>query len=553
MKKILITPLVLILITIPTLFPYFNSKFFYTQDYIFIARLQQMNSALFSGQFPVRWAPDLRYGEPLYNFYAPLPYYVGSLIHLLGFNYIFGEKNSFIWVAKILFILSSLLSAFAMYLLANKLFGKRAGLLAAVLYTYAPYRAVDMYVRGALSETWAFIFFPLIFYCSLLISKKANIKNISLLALSLAGLFLTHNVTTLMFLPFLFIWWIYLAFKEKKWLLFLDFFKGSLLGFGLGAFFLLPATFERSFIQTKYLIVGYFNFRAHFVAFKQLFSQFWGYGSSVWGLEDGLSFQVGLANFAVFIIAIILGIIYRKDKKTLILVIIFTISFILSLFLQHNKSAFVWEAIPLMAFIQFPWRFLGIAIFIAALMGGLVGYYLKDRLFLLYFVLIAFTIFSALPYFKPKEYADDSFFDKFLSVESMQKGVDLTKDYLPIWVQNTDADRFDIPRSEKGEIKVSNLIKNSDTLKFSVEVPAEDLIEVPITYFPGWTVRANNQIIPQSQTTEMGLVRFKLPEGNYNILVEFKDTLIRQFGNIISLISFLTIFLLLVIKKYKLR
>ena len=158
MKKTFIISVVLVLLTLPTLLPYFNIKFFYTQDYIFIARLQQMSTVLFSGQFPVRWAPDLRYGEPIFNFYAPLPYYIGALVHFLGFD--------FIWTAKILFMLSAVLSAAAMYILVNHLFGKKAGLLAAVLYTYAPYKAVDMYVRGALSETWAFIFFSFIFFSS---------------------------------------------------------------------------------------------------------------------------------------------------------------------------------------------------------------------------------------------------------------------------------------------------------------------------------------------------------------------------------------------------
>src|SRR3989339_445959 len=147
MKKFIQPVLILILITLPTILPFLNSRFFYTQDYIFIARLQQMSTALFSGQFPVRWAPDLRYGEPIFNFYAPLPYYIGAVINFLGFD--------IIWTAKILFILGSFLSAGAMFLLGKKLFGEKAGILAAVLYTYAPYKALDMYVRGSLSETWA--------------------------------------------------------------------------------------------------------------------------------------------------------------------------------------------------------------------------------------------------------------------------------------------------------------------------------------------------------------------------------------------------------------
>lgn len=541
MRKIILPILFLVLITLPTLLPFFNSRFFYTQDYIFIARLSQMSTALSSGDFPIRWAPDLRYGEPIFNYYAPLPYYLGSFIHLLGFN--------FIWVAKILFMLSTFFSAVTMYIFASKLFGKKAGIFSAVLYTYAPYRAVDMYVRGSLSETWAFVFFPLIFYASYLIAKKWSFFNIGLLALSLAGLFLTHNVTTLMFLPFLVFWWIYLIISEKRWEIIIPLIVAFLLGFGLSASFLLPASFERDFIQTKYLTVGYFNFRAHFVAVKQFFSTFWGYGSSLWGPVDGLSFQVGLVNWAVLGLAGILTIILRKERKLLSLVLFLGMSFALSIFLQHNKSGFIWEAIPIMAFIQFPWRFLAISIFIVSILGAAVMPYLKNKFSIIYFLLIAAAIASTYLYFKPEKYVDDSFFDKFLNIEKMQKGIDLTKDYLPIWVQTIDAPPLNYPESTDGKIEVSKFEKRGAKALAQINVLTDSTIEVPITYFPDWTVWANSKIVDLEKPLERGLIRFKLPTGNYEVKFELKDTPVRILGNTISLISLLSLTLLLVLKK----
>lgn len=542
MKKKLIVALILFLITLPTFLPFFNSRFFYTQDHIFIARLNQMSAALSDGQFPVRWAPDLRYGEPLFNFYAPLPYYVGALIHLLGFN--------FIWVAKILFILSTFLSAFTMYILADKLFGRRAAILSAILYTYAPYRAVDIYVRGALSETWAFIFFPLVFYTSWLISKKITTLNVLFLALSLAGLFLTHNVTALMFMPFLFLWWSYLIIKEKKGILILYMAVAALLALGLSASFILPASFERDLIQTKYLTVGYFNFRAHFVAVKQFFYLFWGYGSSLWGPEDGLSFQVGLVNWLTLMLAGLMAILIRKDRKLLGMLLILGVGFIFSVFLQHNKSSFIWEAIPLMAFIQFPWRFLGISIFLISMVGALITPYLRGKFSIAYFLLIIAAILSTFVYFRPKEYVDDNFFDKFLNKEKMRQGIDLTKDYLPIWVKTVDAPLLNYPQAESGEIGVDSFEKGSTQALANMTVLKDSIIEVPITYFPNWQVIANNKNIPLEEPNGKGLIRFKLPVGKYQVKFEFGDTPVRVAGNLISLASLL-IMLLLLLYRYK--
>ncbi len=541
MKNKLFILLTLVALTLPTVLPFFNKKFFYTQDYIFIARLNQITTAIFDGNIPPRWAPDLRFGEPTFNFYAALPYYFGVIIHTLGFN--------FIWVAKILFILSSILSAVTMYILAEKLFGKKGAFLSTLLYVYAPYRAVDMYVRGALSEAWAFVFFPLIFYSALCLSEKVSAKRVVFLAFSLSGLFLTHNVTTLMFLPFFALFVTYLMIKEKKWVLLFPFLASAVLSLGLASFFLLPASFEKDFIQTKYLIVGYFNFRAHFVAFSQFFSTFWGYGSSVWGREDGLSFQVGLGNWLILGLAIVFGIIKRKDKKYLILLLFLVGSFILSIILQHNKSAFIWEAFPLMAFIQFPWRFLSISIFIIAIIGGSLASFLKGRHSFIYFILFIFVILTTISYFKPKEYADDSFFDKFLHKEVMQQGVDLTKDYLPIWVQTTDGKFLSLPETKSGKIEVINFNKRAGYAQSQIKVFTNSEIVVPITYFPGWTVLANKKIVDQMIPSERGLIRFSLPAGSYNLQFEFRDTPVRIIGNITSLICILGSLLVLFSKK----
>ncbi len=542
MKKKLLTLFILILITLPTLLPFFNSKFFYTQDYIFIARLNQMSTALSDNYFPVRWVPDLRYGEPLFNFYTPLPYYLGAVVRLLGFN--------FIWVAKILFILSSILSAITMYIFCREIFSKKGALMAVILYTYAPYRAVDIYVRGALSEAWAFVFLPLIFYTSLRLSQKINLKRISFLSLSLAGLFLTHNVTTLMFLPFLGLFWGYLFMKTRSLKLIGANAAGLVLGLGLAATFVLPALIESQFIQTKYLTVGYFNFRAHFVAYKQLFSTFWGYGSSLWGPVDELSFQIGLANWAILFLAVTLGIIYRKDKKFLFFTIFLMLSFLFSIFLQHNKSTFIWEAIPIMAFIQFPWRFLAISIFIVAIIGGAISDHLKNKFKLVYFVLIIFAVFSSISYFRPKEYVSDSFFDKFLNKEKMHKGIDLTKDYLPIWVETfDDKNILTGPFAKNGKIEVLNFNKKTSVASSQIKVLTDAEIIAPISYFPGWMVSANGNRIKLENPSKDGLIRFRLPEGNYHLKFEFKNTPVRIIADIISLSSLLL--LLFVFFEYK--
>lgn len=114
----------------------------------------EYNLCLRSGVFPCRWAPDagMGFGEPVFNYYSHFPYWVGGLLSLFKFSVI----NS----TKISLALSLSLSAVFMYFLARRYWGSLSGLVSALFYVYAPYRAVDVWVRGALPEAWAFVFFP---------------------------------------------------------------------------------------------------------------------------------------------------------------------------------------------------------------------------------------------------------------------------------------------------------------------------------------------------------------------------------------------------------
>ncbi|MEK7166016.1 MAG: hypothetical protein AAB874_04390, partial [Patescibacteria group bacterium] len=154
-KKIL--PLIIVLIiSVPVVYPLSRPGFFPMHDDTQPTRVAQMAKAIADGQFPVRWVSDLGYGYgyPLFNFYAPLPYYVGAAAHLLGMN--------LISATKLMFGIGMLLAPITMYLLAASWWGKRGGLLSAILYTYTPYHAVEVYVRGSVGELWAYGFLPLV-------------------------------------------------------------------------------------------------------------------------------------------------------------------------------------------------------------------------------------------------------------------------------------------------------------------------------------------------------------------------------------------------------
>ena len=123
-----------------------------------LQRLQQLETALHDGHFPVRWMPDANYGYgyPFFNYYAPLSIYVAFFFRLLGYSYVAALELAQLG--------GFLVAAGGAYLLARRwLMSQWAALVAAAAYTVAPFHLVNVYVRGdSLAEFWAMAFYPLV-------------------------------------------------------------------------------------------------------------------------------------------------------------------------------------------------------------------------------------------------------------------------------------------------------------------------------------------------------------------------------------------------------
>ena len=121
-----------------------------------LQRLQQLETAVLDGHFPVRWMPDANYGYgyPFYNFYAPLSLYISLAFRLLGFSYVRA-----IQLAQ---TAGFLVAAAGMFRLGRRWWGSEmAGLVTSAAYTLAPFHLVNVYVRGdSLAEFWAMAFYP---------------------------------------------------------------------------------------------------------------------------------------------------------------------------------------------------------------------------------------------------------------------------------------------------------------------------------------------------------------------------------------------------------
>lgn len=538
----------LLIILIPTFWSMLKPGIFSMQDpHVF--RLYEFDKCVKDLQLPCRWTPDaaFEYGEPLFNFYGQAPYLWGEPFIQLGFSVIDS--------LKILFVTSIILSALTMFMLAKQVWGNNlAAFLASIVYTYAPYRAVDIYVRGALPESMAFIFFPLITF--LFNNYIKDRKNVTLLlfSLSFAGLILTHNLSAVIYSIFLFFWGIYLFYKERAWNLIPRFLISAIIVIGLTSFYLLPVIAESHLITLEKTTQGYFDFRAHFVTLKQLLiSRYWGYGASLFGEDDRLSLSVGQIQWIFPMIVVILVLVRKKFRNLGTFIILFLMGWLM-LFFSHNKSAFIWEKTPLFAYIQFPWRSLGLAVFCFSLSSGFVTQILaKDYQRISVVILVAgLAIVLNIGYFHEDLWFNITDREQFSGSRYEQLVASSINDFWPKYGSLTPTRVANGSILTNGFGNASLLEKKSNKSIFQVNVESEmSVVQWPIVYFPGWQAKVDNIQVLTQPTGELGLITTTMDRGNHLVTLTFEDTLIRKIGNLTSVSTFVLLIFALIFLKAK--
>lgn len=548
--------IVLFILILPSFVTLIRSGFFPMQDDIQAFRLYEMDKCVKDLQIPCRWVPDMgyEYGYPQFNYYAPFPYYVGEIFHLVGFQ--------FIDVVKILFILGFVLGAYLMYIFVEDLLGEIPAIASSVLFTIVPFKAQEVYVRGALSEFWVLSFFPLSFWASKKFIEEKKLKYLIWFALSIFLIITTHNLLFLVFFPVLAIWVVYWLVTEKKVKLIKPFLVSGVLGLGLSAFFLLPVIFERQYVHLESLLGGYFGYMQHFVSFKQLFlSNHFGYGSSQLGSNDDLALSVGIVHWIISVIAGVLAFInFKKNKKIAGASLLILATSLPVLFLMHQKSTFVWQAIPFLPWFQFPWRLLGITSFLFSILAGVAVYFSGKYKYVLVAILVVSVFILHGGFFKPKAWININDNQKF-SGELWEKQLTTSIfDYLPIYATlPPTAKAPDLPEVLRGDVQFLSYKKGSDYQEGTVKVNEEGTIRAPLFYFPGMkaSVDGNETNISheecQNEKYCLGLISFDVPKGEHTIRVWLSNTPVRSLGNLLTVLSGIVLAYLMFSKNEKIK
>jgi len=553
--------------------------------------LFEFDQGIQDGILHPRWQPDFAfgYGYPFFNIYGPLATYVGEAFHLLGF----GFADS----VKIVFALSVVCSGLAMYGFVKQVMGRQAGLVAAVAYMVIPYRLVDLYVRAALAESVAYVFVPLVLWGVWAALDHPRLANVIGLAFAYAALMYTSPLVTLLLTLILIFYIGFLALarindqqpfrklSRESWLPLLGHLGyvlipvglGLVLGVGLSALFAFPAMTENRFVRVDQWYGGRYAWGGDFIEFFQLFSPNWGFGASVPGPNDGVSFQLGLVPIVLSLFAI--AALFSKKMRDQLgrsavrLTAFFAALTAIVVFLMLNVSATLWEILPLVQLAQFPWRLLTLTVVSMAFLCGAAGVGAwetgKRRLpevAVPTLILVALLVLGSLPYMQGEMSEQEvslAGLMRFQQSADEMTGSTAWAREIPAWSEMADFHIAGEPVTTKVDFvslyrqagkmhaRTVELHVDGELVEYSAERPM--LLTFNTFYYPGWRAylldAETDEVIQELEIAtrgELGLMTVRLPEGVGRVLLQFEDTPMRKVSTAISFISLAFIGILIV-------
>lgn len=511
---------------LPLISIFITSDLPHTHDgFVHLSRIAAYDKALKGGQILPRWASDLNYGYgmPLFNFIYHTPYLLSSLLITLGFTLV----QSF----KIVIFLSFILSGITMFAFAHEFFGDvKKAFLVTVFYQFAPFRLVEVLVRGSFGEMYTYVFLPLVLLGLTRLTKKQTIPNLLLTAVATGLLIISHNSISLVFFGVITVFLLF--FVNKKNMIYAA--SALVIGLLLASFYWIPALLEHKYTLGDLYMKNIF--REHFPPLVNFFIPNFFNTESLQTL--GINVQIGL--FHVF--ALFFGIhifLTKKIDPTIKKVILFSLLLTgISIFFMQPISTIAWEKISLLRQFQFPWRLLSIITITTALSSVSFfsySWFHKKNIYLA--VTIGVILTTAVFWYPPLG------FDKVTN-EREYWDYPLTTTYWGetdvIWSAGP-AKQYPKAQIEfiEGTGDITNVVKKSTAHTATIQSPTGGKLADNTQYFPGWRVYVNNQKTPIEFQNELwrGLITFPIPKGTSEIKIIFEKSKVQIIAEYISLSS----------------
>ena len=513
--------------------PLLQAGFYQSHDgFTHIFHLIEINMCLRHGIIYPRWFFDMYwgYGGSVLTFYPPFIYYSVLPFYWMTQSYFAGFK--------IAIVAGVIISALLMYSFARIYWGKAGSLLAAIAYIYAPYHIIDIYVRGAYLESLNYIFLPALLILVHKVVTTGKRHFVALFALILGISFISHIMSFLFI--FILVPYALLHTGRSRWRQAMPLAAGFVMAICMTTFYWLPLGLQKSFTHTMEIARDHFDFHDNFVNLPRLISLSWPWGDTVPGPSD-MSLQIGMVHIIFFLLSLLA--IPRLTVKQRRITMLFQGLSLFCIFMTLSQATFLWEKLPFIFLLQFPWRLLLFVNFFLSFAAGAALHIFSSRGNKTMNWAAVFGIILMLAIYGP--YCKAIYPDLIFPSESDCNRATIYKkalgwhepQYVPKWVEQPPAG----PPKEKvvleGEGKIEEVKISPYKLSFRYSIPAETRCMVNIFYYPGWECHIEGQPHPMHPKEFTGEMLILLPPGKHRAELQFSNPLSVTIAQIISLVS----------------
>jgi 6-pyruvoyl-tetrahydropterin synthase-like protein len=484
--------------------------------------------------FP-RWAEwaNWGFGEPRFIFYPPASWMLGA-----GLGSILPWKvapGAFIWLTLIF-------AGYAMWRFAREYLspGQAAG--AAVLYAVNPYNLVNVYYRSDFAELLAGAIFPLLLWGTLR-TMRDGWRSLPRLAVPFAAIWLsnapaavlaTYSIALVAFVCFI-------QQRAARPLVVCG--TGMATGFGLAAFYIVPAAWEQRWVQIEQILSDLLRPDHNFLFTHSDNPEFVIFNWKVSAVAMGVILASGI--LAVFVAR-------RRNDFSEVWAVLLALGGAATL-MMFPVSILAWRWLPKLQFVQFPWRWLGpldfvFAFFAAAAFGNAKRKWLCwTTTFVLLFGLATAIVCDA--------WWDSEDIPVLTAGIRSGHGYEGTDEYQPL-----GSSRYDLPgvngdgdsvtgppvsplaaasASDPGAALTTGASLSAESWTaesriFSSSSTAPILVAVRLLNYPAWQVALDGSAISASSEPETGQLLIPVPAGTHRVVIRLGRTLDRKVGACVS-------------------
>ena len=501
-----------------------------------LARVAEFSHAVAEGQLPPHWAPNLYggYGSPVFLFYAPAFAALAAAASAL--------LDSTTAGASLVLVCFSIVGVFAIRRLFDAIpeMDPRAGRIAATVFALHPYLIGDKLIRNANAEFAALCLLPFVVQGLLLLGRRPR-RGAIVIAGGLAAVALSHTLTTLIALVLLAGGTLWLhgwrgAARSRSALA-----AGVALGLLIAVFFLLPAVLLQDAVRLDDLLRGKFDFHRQWKPIGEFFgySQFFSAGALT-PILLALAVWVCIRNFRDG----------SAERRILTGMLVAALVFI---GLQLPISTALWEVLPGLPFVQFPWRFMGPLALVSTVAGAAAiarvlaqfpsAY--RGRLEVAVFAVCVANAWPQLASYRSLSHGQIDQIEFATQPGQLRRealNVTVLDEYLPTGADSAVWKRVARTRSRSWRIvgakaDVELIEDKGSGLSLHVDAPAGTRLRLARWYFPGWEAQLDGAPVP-IEFNRSGSIDVALPAPGGEFELVRRPPVSRQVGLALSALGF---------------